>query len=644
MDGYLYRVLVNGVCAPPAVSGEAILHVTLKEYVLKITAIGIDKMYDGNTRDSVTLYDDRQPGDSLIITYTYATFDTKNVGVDKPVLVTGIVVSGPDASKYAYNDRTTTIADITPRPIDVWATPGLKKPYLDPDPVFTYTYDTIQLVKGDFFTGMLTRVPGENPGFYPILQGTLDLGTNYIIIYHPADFEITYKTLINVIVSSGQTKVYGDADPDLLYTFYPPLEPGDSFTGKLGRAPGENVGEYDINKGNLSAGPKYGIFLVPSVFTITPKPIWVFGVPDIRMYDGTIDSDETPLVTPNLAFDDTGEWSQTYDNKNVGTGKTMTPTGQVFDGNDGKNYTITFIPRNVGIIYPRPLTGNFTAADRVYDGTTDATIVSRTLDGVIRGDDVSWIGGTATFDTPTVGHLKLVTGINFSLIGRDAFNYTCNETAVTRADIFVLVVGTTLTVNQRTFTHFSDLVTLTATVYGGAPLHNGPQAAQTATFYVEGHMLRDEANNPNIPLKIVGKNLVATITVSILETTATGSLEPGIKHAEVYFNDENINYKLVPNPATNEFEFSPGFNVLVFPNPSPGPVSFKISVDVGAVAILELYASNGQLVARVFEGYIGTGESKTIPFKGYLAQGIYRYRCMIGGEVKVGNVIIIGVY
>ena len=119
---------------------------------------------------------------------------------------------------------------------------------------------------------------------------------------------------------------------------------------------------------------------------------------------------------------------------------------------------------------------------------------------------------------------------------------------------------------------------------------------------------------------------------------------PGTKEASAYFNDEDINYKLVPNPATASYDFRPGFNVLVYPNPSPGPVSFKVSVDVGALVILELFASNGQLVATLFEGFIPTSESKIIPLNCYLAQGVYRYKARIGNEVKVGNVIIIGVF
>ena len=119
---------------------------------------------------------------------------------------------------------------------------------------------------------------------------------------------------------------------------------------------------------------------------------------------------------------------------------------------------------------------------------------------------------------------------------------------------------------------------------------------------------------------------------------------PGIKECAALFNNENINYKLVPNPATNSFDFTPGFNVLVYPNPSPGPVSFKVSVDVGAVLVLELFSSNGQLVALIFEGFVPTNESIIIPFPNNLSQGIYRYRARIGNDVKMGNVVIIGVY
>jgi hypothetical protein len=221
-----------------------------------------------------------------------------------------------------------------------------------------------------------------------------------------------------------------------------------------------------------------------------------------------------------------------------------------------------------------------------------------------------------------------------------------NDTAFTRAAITELLAGTLLTVNSSTFTHYSDLITLTATVFGGAPLANGPQAAGSVTFFIEGRELRDNSNNNKIPVKITGQDLVASITISILETTTVGSMSPGIKEVTAFFNDASINYNVTPNPAKASFNFNPSFDILVYPNPSPGNMKFKISVDVGVgeMVTLDLYAPNGQLVKRVFEGFIAVGESKTVEYESRLAQGIYLYRAQVGSNVKVGNIIIVGVY
>ena len=62
---------------------------------------------------------------------------------------------------------------------------------------------------------------------------------------------------ITITPDSGQSKVYGASDPTLTYTANPALESGDGFTGALGRAAGENAGNYAITLGNLSAGPNY---------------------------------------------------------------------------------------------------------------------------------------------------------------------------------------------------------------------------------------------------------------------------------------------------------------------------------------------------------------------------------------------------
>ena len=49
-----------------------------------------------------------------------------------------------------------------------------------------------------------------------------------------------------------------------------------------------------------------------------------------------------PTITSgSLAAGDTATFSESFDTKNVGIGKTLTPTGSVNDGNGGKNYDVT---------------------------------------------------------------------------------------------------------------------------------------------------------------------------------------------------------------------------------------------------------------------------------------------------------------
>ncbi|MBD0726705.1 hypothetical protein B6A10_16155, partial [Flavobacterium sp. L1I52] len=141
------------------------------------------------------------------------------------------------------------------------------KVYGTADPTFTYSVSP-SLVGTDSFTGLLTRVTGENVGTYAIQQGTLTAGTNYSVNYVSNDFAITAKP-ITVTANVSQTKVYGTADPVFTYSVSPSLVGTDSFTGLLTRVAGENVGTYPIQQGGLTAGANYSISYVGEDFSIT---------------------------------------------------------------------------------------------------------------------------------------------------------------------------------------------------------------------------------------------------------------------------------------------------------------------------------------------------------------------------------------
>src|SRR5206468_6057032 len=80
---------------------------------LTVSAAGIDKAYDGSTAATVTLSDDHIGNDDVVDSYTSATFDTKDVGTNKVVSVSGISISGANAGNYTLGNTTaSTTADL----------------------------------------------------------------------------------------------------------------------------------------------------------------------------------------------------------------------------------------------------------------------------------------------------------------------------------------------------------------------------------------------------------------------------------------------------------------------------------------------------------------------------------------------------
>ena len=66
----------------------------------------------------------------------------------------------------------------------------------------------------------------------------------------------------------------------------------------------------------------------------------------------------------------------------------------------------------------------FTAGSKTYDGTTAATVQTRTLAGVIGSDDVSLIGGTASFNNANAGAGKTVTLTGTTLGGYKVMHHS----------------------------------------------------------------------------------------------------------------------------------------------------------------------------------------------------------------------------
>jgi hypothetical protein len=225
------------------------------------------------------------------------------MGTDS-VTLTGALTraSGADvATNYAINQGTLatsagsnysiqyTGADfaITARPIYITANSGQTKVYGETDPTFTYataakaTGSGLMGTDSVTLTGALTRASGADVATnYAINQGTLatSAGSNYSIQYTGANFAITTRP-ITVTPTSGQAKVYGEADSTLTYSLEASsagrgLVVGDSFSGALARAVGEDVNSYSINQGSLT-NSNYAVSMASVNFAITARPVYI---------------------------------------------------------------------------------------------------------------------------------------------------------------------------------------------------------------------------------------------------------------------------------------------------------------------------------------------------------------------------------
>jgi hypothetical protein len=116
---------------------------------LTVMAVGQNKIYDGNTTDAVSLSSSGVvKGDNVSFTNTAATLDSKNVGINKVVTVTGISALGTDALNYTVsNSMATTKATVTPLSISVIATASSKN--FDGNKTAVVSLQTNDLIAGD---------------------------------------------------------------------------------------------------------------------------------------------------------------------------------------------------------------------------------------------------------------------------------------------------------------------------------------------------------------------------------------------------------------------------------------------------------------------------------------------------------------
>ncbi|AEG31982.1 two-partner secretion domain-containing protein [Thiomicrospira cyclica] len=268
-----------------------------------------------------------------------------------------------------------------------------------------------------------TSTAGEiNVGSYQ-LSGTVTGGnssnfSNNLVVVGVLD--ITPRSL-SASATGGISKIYeGTTSMSGVTLALDGLVDNDAVTvSGLGAFDSRDVGtglDYTINNLALSGADAGNYFLSGGgSFTggngkITPKEVTLNPQAATRVYDGSVDYTPTP---DDLAFlsdllgvagDTVTSATLAFDNKNVGTSKTLTLSGVVIgDGNSGNNYTI-----NVG--------------------SNDASAITR-LDSVnwVGGDTGNWFdpanwAGGAVPDLANVANVIIPEGVTVSFDTSDAIS------------------------------------------------------------------------------------------------------------------------------------------------------------------------------------------------------------------------------
>ncbi|MDM1551662.1 MBG domain-containing protein [Empedobacter falsenii] len=380
---------------------------------------------------------------------TYQITAGQLIGSDK---LTGNLsrVSGENVGTYAINQGTLNASsnydftyqkadfDITKASLTVTAD-SKSKVYGSTDPALTYQITAGQLIGSDVLTGALARDTGENVRTYSINQGTLNASANYTLTYQNANFDITKASL--TVTADPQSKVYGTNDPSLTYQITSGKLVGiDQLTGALVRDAGENVGDYPITQGTLSASPNYDFTYQKADLAITPASLVVTADAKSKVY-GTNDPSLTYQITSGklVGIDQLTGALERDSGENVGNYPITQGTLAA-----STNYDFTYQKADLEIT-PASLVVTADAKSKVY-GTNDPSLTYQITSGQLIGNDK--LTGTLTRDagedvgTYTINQGTLTASSNYDFIFNKAdFDITKASLTIT-ADAKSKVYGT----------------------------------------------------------------------------------------------------------------------------------------------------------------------------------------------------------
>ena len=358
--------------------------VNLKIFLITVTAVPDTKTYDGTTTSTASPKIEGLPADNFVNVAPIQVYDNANAGTTHILSASGLTIknsSGVDVTSdyvitYVNSPATGTI---NAKQLTISTAPII-------NPVKAYDGNT---------SASVTK------------QGTLTGGI-----------------VTGDVVTLNSTASYDNANVGTGKTI--------TITNSL---IGFSAGNYYIT--TLNNTETDGV-INAKLLTISAAPL----INPVKYYDGTataIVAQQGTLAAGIIAGDDvTLNSTASYNDANVGTGKTITVTNALVGSSVNNYYISTLSSTEIdGVINPKQLTvsGTTLNPDKVYNGNTSAAVIlPGTLSGFEVGDDVSIQPVVATYDNANVGTGKTITVV-YKLTGAAASKYSAPANYITTGNI-----------------------------------------------------------------------------------------------------------------------------------------------------------------------------------------------------------------
>ena len=496
--GTSYRITFNPAPAGVANVDSASFDVTPLGLSVGGTFTVENKVYDGDTEATIAtnslVLQTPVSGDSVTLSSIIATFAQTNAGTGILVSLSTPVLGGADAANYTVTatGSPTTTANITKAPLTIGGSFTASNKAYDGNTAATIATDSLVLngvvgaenvtlnaeanfAQSSAGTAIAVNLTASTIGgtanlsnysftttgapttTADIAKATLTIGGSFTAS------DKTYDATMAATIATDSLTLIGVVGSDDVT-----LTKVANFV-QSGIGTGLSVNLLSSTLGGMASG-NYTLSFTDAPTTtadIAAKALTITGAFTVenKAYNGTtaatFKTETLSLVglvgAETVTFNKVATFSQAA----PGTNLPVNLDSSTISGGQAANYVLSFVgaPTTTADITARlvTITGSFTVGNKVYDGTTAASITanSLTLDGLAPGDTTTTLSAVANFSQSGVGNDLAVSLLDSVLTGSDAGSYTLSfkGAPTTTADITPkeLTVGGGFTANDKVY-------------------------------------------------------------------------------------------------------------------------------------------------------------------------------------------------